>query len=151
MKILAVAVFGAIVAAPAYADWNFTRWGMSPAEVVQASSGSVHPFDNGQMTSDGQKIMAEGEIHSGDLDLQMRFLFSKDGLSSLNASLPLTQCDALTTALKGRYGEGTPTSAYWMEWVASQDNFPIKRIFFPAVNQCVVFYSPLRTRNGQGL
>jgi hypothetical protein len=67
---------------PAAADWQYTRWGMSPADVVAASHGAVHLIPpQRRLGASGPDIetRAEGSFTDGPLRLAVSFGFAGHG------------------------------------------------------------------------
>ena len=102
-----------LLAHPALADWQYTQWGMSPADVAARSSGQVHETAG----TDGQtlpalpslKVGAEGTYQLGKMTFHAVFYFENAKLKMVNMTLvdPNTSEDAinLKNALDGLYGE----------------------------------------------
>ena len=66
----------------AEADWEYTRWGMTPAQVVAASHGAVHlipPEHRLGPTRPDVETSAEGIFADGKLRLNVSFSFSGHG------------------------------------------------------------------------
>lgn len=100
----------------AAADWQWTKWGMSPEEVVAASAGKARlaTEDETKMQSDTvkskvtQEMLAVSEHDSGDLRFRVNFLFEpgsrKLTCARLNAGTSTTQA-RLRGDLIGVYGK----------------------------------------------
>jgi hypothetical protein len=76
---LATALFYLGLTPQAAANWEYTRWGMSPAEVVAASHGAVHLIPpQRRMGPTGPDITtcAEGVFIDGKLHLNVSFGFA---------------------------------------------------------------------------
>ena len=72
----------ALVSAPALADWQFTRWGMSPDEVVAASQGQVQRVkDKKDLRVRDLPRLAIGQVKEGDVAFDMEFFFKDQKLS----------------------------------------------------------------------
>ena len=93
-------------AAPARADWDYTQWGMSPAEVKAASDGAAQDNADRSLDADGLKAKLVAPYEGAALTFTAVFLF--DGLSRLRyVSLdPVGQaaCVATMQHLAMRYG-----------------------------------------------
>jgi len=65
---------------PAAADWEYTKWGMTPEQVVKASTGAVLETRARPAGGDsGLEIRAEGEFVSGSLRFDVSFGFDNGG------------------------------------------------------------------------
>jgi len=77
---LIVLLAGAATPRPAAADWEYTKWGMTPEQVVKASSGAVLERKARSAGADsGLEIRAEGEFVSGPLRFDVSFGFDGNG------------------------------------------------------------------------
>lgn len=86
MRTWAVAATAAailITATPAAADWQWTRWGMSPAEVVTASGSRAKPTTANLWTVDGPYIVGRVEFRSVEFGFDAGHLF----MVTLNADI----------------------------------------------------------------
>jgi hypothetical protein len=66
----------------AQASWEYTRWGMTPAQVVAASHGTVHlipPEHRLGPTRPDVETSAEGVFAAGKLHVNVTFSFSSHG------------------------------------------------------------------------
>ena len=64
--------------APGWANWEYTRWGMSPEEVAAASSGAVKVLPQNErlkIASAGLEYAASGTYRDDTLLLNLRFSF----------------------------------------------------------------------------
>lgn len=108
-----------LAASPAHADWSFTKWGMSPEQVIKSAGPTARPatgdYGDRVMTFDRRaaaQVKYEGRSYTAE------FYFDLDGgrglrLVRLNL-LDQTQCDALGAALEKRYGASS--NQYHGEW-----------------------------------
>ncbi len=73
------------LAGPALAHWEYTRWGMTPEQVVQASRGAVRlipPAERPRLPDADLLVAAEGSFAEGPLRLSVRFGFdAREGLA----------------------------------------------------------------------
>ncbi|WP_036484053.1 hypothetical protein [Myxosarcina sp. GI1] len=60
---------------PARAEWEYTQWGMSAEEVLQASEGAAVPVKNPKMTDDGQQTLLQSDWNSGKYQFEVLFNF----------------------------------------------------------------------------
>jgi hypothetical protein len=83
---LAAAFISVLAAsAPARADWEYTRWGMTPEQVAAASGGAVKVIPKAErrkVEAMGMENGAEGQFTDGPLRLRVAFGFdiAKDSL-----------------------------------------------------------------------
>ncbi len=80
-SLLLVAIL-ASAAGPAKADWRFTHWGMTPEQVVAASSGTVQLLPSGERTrndDDHWEISAKGRVSDGGSTTDVGFMFDTKG------------------------------------------------------------------------
>ena len=95
----------------AHADWQYTRWGMSPADVVAASGGAVQVVEPIAFPNIGRSIKAKGPYTAGDLAFNAAFYFSQDdklvmiGLGQHGVG----ECSQTQSALSAKYGAPTDT------------------------------------------
>jgi len=112
-----VALAALALPAPALAHWSFTRWDMTPEQVMAASKGALRS-DVGGM---GDRILKQNRRLSGPVQFEGRayeaeFYFSDDGKLTL-VRLTLkdqTQCGPVMEALTARYGKSS--NQYHGEW-----------------------------------
>jgi len=102
-----------ILSRPAFSDWQYTRWGMTPKEVIAASKGAARETTAseraGGHTADTEALLLAA-YRSGKFQFQATFNFGKDTLKL--ASVTLRLLDPSLTAdlignLRARYGEPT--------------------------------------------
>ena len=94
---------------PVQADWQYTKWGMTPEQVVAASGGRAALLPAQQRPGiPPLETAASGELQDGSLALRTTFLFNTDGgglacvfygVTSSNGS------DAFKASLVSRYGQ----------------------------------------------
>jgi hypothetical protein len=78
-RILAAAILCLAISGRAEAHWQYTRWGMTPAQVVAASHGAVHlipPEHRLGPTRPDVETCAEGIFTDGKLRLNVSFSFA---------------------------------------------------------------------------
>ena len=72
-------LFLVMLSTPASADWEYTRWGMSPEQVAQASGGAVKVLPPGKRRHHpapfSSETAAEGTFTEGALRLEVSFSF----------------------------------------------------------------------------
>lgn len=97
-------------APPAVADWQYTKWGMTPEQVASASNGAVKVIPKAQRKRIEEARMengAEGTFTEGALKLHVAFSFDTGG-AGLNAVgydvVDAAQNDLLKAWLVRTYG-----------------------------------------------
>lgn len=119
--LLGVAIIG--FSAPASAHWQYTRWGMTPAQVIAASKNKAHiaadPATNG--TPDFQNLV-DAKYRSQDMDFDVNFLFDT-GNKLAHVKLKLVEpsgCASLQGRLSNIYGppklSSTPIISFAKWW-----------------------------------
>jgi hypothetical protein len=102
-----------VLPANARADWEYTRWTMTPAEVVRASGGTarmVPPAERRRIEEAKLEYAAEGSLADGPLRLRVRFSFDTRSGKLACVAYAVTseaQNDLLRTWLVERYGPPT--------------------------------------------
>ena len=80
MRPLALGLAALLVASPALADWQYTRWGMTPQQVVAASGGKVALLPEAERPRVPPLVTAaRGEFADGALLLRTVFSFAIAG------------------------------------------------------------------------
>ena len=138
----------------AFADWQFTRWGMTPDEVSAAARPSVIQAPKHTLFDNADRLLVMPYV-AGEFAFQAEFFFSAKepkGLYSVGLVLKSDQsCWTLESALKANYGlpdtgarlYGSPSlkmTEYW-EWVQEEPNL---RITLYDVAPCEVRYRPFK-------
>lgn len=101
-------VITALCATPAAADWQYTKWGMTPAQVAQASRGALQPCD---AACDRRKTATEtprlvGSYKTGEFAFTAFAIFDRsERLSRVLLELHGPAGYALAAALRNKYGE----------------------------------------------
>jgi hypothetical protein len=147
LRPLAALAFAAPWASNCSADWQFTLWGMSPQQVVEASKGTV------KETGSSEAIKAKGIYSTDAIEFDAVFYFGESGLSQVGlAASDDGKCAAAKSALVARYGTPTtsnPESVAWrsagtgdfVEWTSLSK---FKRSG-AAGGACFITYRPLST------
>lgn len=103
----------------AAADWEYTRWGMTPQQVVDASAGSAAPIATEE--SEGKKLVPEGTPpalksawRTGDFRFTAYFYFDdSDALTRVILDLEDGDDRGVMGALVERYGEPFRQASTW--------------------------------------
>ena len=151
-----------LIASPAQADWQYAKWGETPDEVVEASSGKAHRVEakqSGTIVYETVQLAAASH-QAGSRIFDVKFIFRNNRLTSTNLTLlgePLG-CYALETDLTGLYGEplsksnGSTGDILSRNWSDRQHNNKIAFIFVTYSSRgCFVNYTPLQSEETSGL
>lgn len=140
---------------PAQADWQFTKWGMTPEEVITASNGVAKHNDDSQIRSrspvDGSQSAIVSMPYSTDsFSFEVNFLFKDNHLSSVD--LNMTQGDNLNlkAALRSKYGpggNGASESGRGNDWWTDTDHIAL----MVAGRLAFLSYTPRDSSNTKGL
>ena len=148
----ALAAF-AVLTEPALADWQYTRWGMSPDEVKKASDDAAVENPDRGLDADGLKAQLVAPYQGATVPFSAVFLFGiRDRLAvvTLNPRDPAS-CARLPGALQAHYGPplasqdiGKGKSARWNDY--GNDN--VVNFLDLGGGGCSIEYSKLlNTRN----
>ena len=142
----------------AYADWQYTRWGMSPDDVVKASAGVATPDPNsrGHSTDDSESLLT-APYTRGRFAFSAHFLFDRRTHMLSRVDLQLKdprQCYVLWGELYAGYGKpqseskrsGVRESAHWRDADAN-NGIAIVKI---GDNLCSVTYWALKGTDTKG-
>lgn len=155
------AVLGASIAismSPAHADWQTTKWGMSPEQVLTAAPAGavlkrVDPRGEG-----GAKIEVDGTYSAGDHQYDASMFFDPSaGLSSVMlVQRSVGDCTATLSALVQKYGQPSGTGAPKQPAIWTDKNggnvVEFQRVseevsrFYPLA--CSVIYRPIKSVDG---
>jgi hypothetical protein len=100
------AALACVAASPAEADWQYTRWGMTPKQVVAASRGAAKPNTDGEATRDNYKTLLRAPFVAGEHRFTASFIFNNQN-RLIRISLGLTggNCERLGFDLRSQYGD----------------------------------------------
>src|SRR6195952_3766424 len=110
-SILAAILIVVMLAPAARADWEYTKWGMTPEQVVRASGGHVKLLQGAEQrtVAPNMRQSAEGTYSDGSVALQVRFTFDPLNGNGLNcvfyAVTDEKQGPALKDLMIKRYGQ----------------------------------------------
>lgn len=101
---------------PAYADWQWTRWGMTPEQVIRASRGSAQITSEQEKTSNRRtqhgrtvsEALLKSSHQAGSLNLIAWFLFGLDGRLQCVALQARSLADTIRLENELRVTYGTP-------------------------------------------
>lgn len=149
---LSLAAAAVTVATPASADWSFTRWGMTPAQVVRASGGTARLEDVPPSRGQTHIVRAVGTVRSGDLRFTAHYRFFNDRLVSVTLLPTSGSCSAVHQAIGSKYGRAEPRNQFMpfrSRWSSRSDNLTVT--VEPFTTDCDVTYRPLADENSAGL
>lgn len=150
---LVVAVTALSVSSAAQADWQYTKWAMSPDQVIAASKGAVAAVDP---TKDAEMPWgikeAVGTFSSNGREMKASFWFKDHKLTQVNlSSNSESDCVSIANDLNGIYGppsdRPTGSSKVW------NDSRTGNRILLRGWGSqgCDLIYSQLATSATTGL
>ena len=150
-----VTTFSFALTMPAHADWQYTKWGMSPQQVVTASAGKAKPYPEGpkKATSANGEPLYETlfALHrSGPFSFRASFAFAeRRGLTvvGLTAENP-SDCIDIKNSLISKYG--TPAvdraSVGLQKWFDQPSNNIVSIITLGSF--CTIQYQPFSRAGG---
>ena len=125
----AACVIALLMAKPALADWEFTKWGMTPAQVMAGSSGMAKAVPKGEVNRDDAdhwEISLRGDIKAGGKTRPSSFMFDTrtGGLQCVIYNGVGSDASALKQELVSKYGPGkedTFGDMQSIDWVAPDE------------------------------
>jgi hypothetical protein len=161
MRSIGIALGFVITATPALADWQYTKWNMTPHDVVLASKGTVHTVEAkpGQRVFDAD-LLAEGTYDAAGFSFVSQFFFdASNRLRAVKLVVDDTsRCGELEQKLQGIYGLSenrddnlSPVSITEF-WLDTKNN--LKARFTTSTfgeKLCFVIYVPLQSTGASGL
>lgn len=150
-----IAVACAAIASPAGAHWQYSRFGMTPQQVITASKGAVHRVDPASDATLPIGVKeAVGTYTANNRTMKVSFWFKGGALSQVDLSHDdENACMALARDLAGVFGEplsrskGMVPSTVWLDKARSN------RVQFVdwGAQGCNLIYAPLPTASSTGL
>ena len=111
-RFILAAVLVVVISPPCGADWQYTKWGMTPAEVLAASKGAARATteeekQGGRLRPSGQEPVLVAPWKSEQFEFTAKFYFSKEGerLNFVYLRLVSGSPDALLGDLKAKYSK----------------------------------------------
>jgi hypothetical protein len=99
---------GLLCPVQAFANWEYTHWGMRQEQVIAASNGAVQATAPEPGATDGEKVRAAGTYKLGPLTLEVEFVFhAKFGLRCVRYAASGEEAAQLKAELVKRYGPPT--------------------------------------------
>lgn len=149
-----VVLAACICALPAQAHWQFTKWAMTPEQVVAASGGTAQ-LGSGEKSVQGDAVKgAVGRYEAGDYKFAVNYWFNASGLSGVSLSLKDDdQCLALQRDLLAKYGEPVERSGGSVQRRMWADRTASNRVVLitTGLGFCELQYAPLVSQGGAGL
>jgi hypothetical protein len=98
-----------ILATPALADWQFTKWGMTKEDLqklapISLNSGSSCPVNNSNSPGGLYKVEFTSDWKVGDMNFTACYLFLNDRLHIVNLFSQDVNSEAIIRGLSQRYG-----------------------------------------------
>ncbi len=157
-KFIIAGVLG-ILASPALADWQYTRWGMTELEVISASDQTIIPEQNPKMNKRSLKSRLHGTHFGGGVSTRFEFdsyfLFDfSDKLQEVHLELKNGKdCADLAGAIMGIYGptqadERSPVYSLRKWWDKSNQNLIS---LFQIGEKCTLSYAAIIKPGTRGL
>lgn len=145
---ITIAAASVALASPASADWSYTRWGMTPAQVVRASGGTARLADVAPAPGQTYIIKATGTVQSGGLQFASDFRFAADRLVSVTLYLRQGTCVSAMAALEEKYGPRRRGMMGEYNWTSASENV---RVELEMGSSCIVSYRPRVGSNASNL
>lgn len=160
MRWFSIAVLTILSGMPtiAHADWAYTKWNMTVAEVVAASEGKA--TENPSMEADSSadrigKLVAP--YQSGSLEFRALFSFDRKTERLISVNLKLLKAEdlpLLSSALTSKYGRPLEQSEFDLgtvkRWI-DRDNNNVIMLYTIGDDTVAVEYSAAENANNSGL
>lgn len=161
----AVSILALIIPTAAKADWQYTKWGMTPEQVIAASNGTAKPTapatipmyqpiggpTQTEIAASGPSLRAP--FTSGSREFDAEFAFKNGKLSEVTLSgVTGADCYSLEGDLEARYSVPFKTNPAGNihEWHDQLNNNNIM-FLITAAPRCFLTYQPLSTENSSKL
>jgi hypothetical protein len=128
--------------------WQYTRWGMSPREVVLASKGAFPLIaDSLGKGKKGLVVGNVGSYYAGTRHCSAKFYYAESGLYDVTLEPKNSkECENLKADLTGVYGQpSNKLDNFWLsayDWIDAANNNAITLSEFGG--NCSLVYRPLR-------
>jgi hypothetical protein len=153
---LCIMISSAIFAGKALANWQYTRWDMTPEQVVTASRGAAHtvPYDPGKSRT-GRQCLVRGQYSIGDEVFDTYFCFDdqrrlKVVLLEINSPAP-QQIESLKNALLTEYGQPQSRNQDSWFWTVARENNIIQFNHSALISSVSIIYKSGNADMGRGL
>lgn len=137
-----------LAAAPAHADWQYTRWGMTKEEVIDASQGAAKAYSGTDQDAGAYQVVATAPYTGLGFQFLSLFMFDWKTHGLIGVKLNLldkTKCDALTGGLVKTYGSPLETGADVVVKTMIWRDYAKKNVikFRGTASYCQIIYSPI--------
>jgi hypothetical protein len=120
----AMAIMALLCIQPASANWQYTKWGMTPAQVEKSSKNMASPVAG--RTAGTNQIKLTAPYRSGNFEFTASFWFDQsDHLTSVSLDLNSGDAHELIGSLRNKYGEPEnqmPGAMRAMKWHSGSDD-----------------------------
>ncbi|WP_237476887.1 hypothetical protein [Lichenibacterium dinghuense] len=143
---------------PARADWQYTRWGMTPDQVTAASNAAAQPNPDRRLDADGLKAALTAPYQGAAIPFTAVFLFDPENRLQVVTLDPVggIACPVIVQALVANHGapenDADPLRARTLRWDdADNDNLVVYADL--GEGSCTIQYSrlPPTRPDGKGL
>ena len=154
-KMMPIALACAAIASPASAHWQFTQWGMTPTQVIEASKGTASAGDGAKAARGDDTVGAVGTYVAGATTFTTKFWFGQQGLSTVALQLrDYDKCVDVQRDLLAKYGEPVEKTGdadiQRRMWVDKAGGNRVALLNM-SIGFCQVEYSALVSSTGAGL
>lgn len=156
-----IALGGIIASQPAGADWQYTKWGMTPDQVLSAAKGKMRrcsPESCKGQTTETDSAQIYGEHTAGEFSFTAYAMFNKRSNRLTSVSLKLwdpNQADSLIGSVRLKYGEPATKSQTAIMglyvWRDAKDQISVLKIGQGDSASTSLQYQPRATEAGKGL
>lgn len=112
MKVsVSIAAMAAFIAAPAMANWGFSGWGSTPAEVASAvgDKAKIIRFEEENVLEGNPQLVAEkSSIEGIPVEIAYYFIPDDNALSIIDILPSVEDCDGLLKITESKYGPQKP-------------------------------------------
>ena len=124
---LAVALFThCVLSGSSYADWQYTRWGMSIDDVIVASGGIANPNSNVEREStENLRALLKAPYQAGRFKFNVQFMFDTWSKKLVRVKLVLLDPSLgseLEDAMKNKYGAPILENSVGTRWRDEENN-----------------------------
>lgn len=147
---------------PVYADWQWTKWGMSVGDVIAGSAAAVRPFERNEAPDSDRRLLASGTYSTLSMDFDANFYFNRTdgGLSLVELRLKdanFSRCLSLQNAMRDVYGQPHETHGIALIKLRTfmwRDEKTKNRVLLSTAegpDSCGLQYTPLADKTRSGL
>jgi hypothetical protein len=157
-SIVALTIFFGILPSIANADWAYTKWDMTVAEVIGASEGKATENPSVEADSSADRIgRLVAPYQSGNLEFRALFSFDRKAERLISVNLKLLKAEdlpLLNSALTSKYGRPLEQSELSLgtvkRWI-DHDNNNVIMLYTIGDDTVAVEYSAAENANNSGL